>query len=170
MNKRGLILVYTGDGKGKTTAALGLGLRASGYNSKVRMVQFMKGGMYTGELAAVKYLPDFQIYQAGKDEFVFVADQEDISEAEAGFALAKELAKEADLLILDEINVAVRYGLLPIEEVRDFILNKPEELDLVLTGRDFPEELYDLVDLISEVKEVKHHYRQGIPAKKGIEF
>ena len=171
---KGLVLVYTGNGKGKTTAALGLGLRAVGQGLNVFMVQFMKGQGETGELTAVQSLDNFTIEQAGRQNFVNQAapDPMDLQAAEAGLTRAREMAysEQYQLLILDEINVAMNYGLIAIEEVIDLLQNRPQGLHVVMTGRGFPEELSNYVDMISEVCEVKHHYNSGISATKGIEF
>jgi cob(I)alamin adenosyltransferase len=168
---KGLVLVYTGNGKGKTTASIGLGVRAVGHGKKVAMIQFMKGQNNTGELISLKKLENFTILQAGREEFIVgEADPMDVEAALAGFEKAKEVINEVDILILDEINMAMDFGLVEIEEVENLIRNKPKKVDLILTGRNFPEELADLVDMISEVKEIKHHYNNGIMAKKGIEY
>lgn len=170
MNK-GLTLVYTGNGKGKTTAALGLAFRAAGHDKNIAMIQFMKGQQRTGELNSVTKFDNFKIYQAGRESFVTTnSDPMDIELAQKGFAKAKELINEVDILILDEINVAMQYGLIDAKDVKEFITSKPEKLDLVLTGRNFPKELSEYVDMISEVREVKHHFNNGIMAKKGIEY
>lgn len=173
--RRGLTMVYTGDGKGKTTAALGLALRAIGHGFKVFMVQFMKGDA-TGELDAIcLYLADrMTIVQSGSPNFITpgaVAD-EDLALAKRGLALASEAAAsgEYDLIILDEANVAMDFGLLPRADVVRLIKERPTWVDLVLTGRGVPREVADLADMVSEVREVKHHYRQGIEAREGIEF
>lgn len=168
---KGLTLVYTGNGKGKTTASLGLAFRAAGHNKTIAMIQFMKGQQRTGELNSSEKFDNFNIYQAGRDSFVTDGtDPMDIELAKKGFSKAKILSNNVDVLILDEINVAMHYGLIDVKDVKEFIISKPEELDLVLTGRNFPEELTDYVDMISEVKEVKHHFNKGISAKKGIEY
>ena len=173
MSDQGLILVYTGNGKGKTTAALGLGLRASGHGQKVMMIQFMKGQTETGELVALEQIDHFTIEQAGRANFVnaVAPDPMDISAAQAGLARAATILEQGcDLLILDEINVAMDYGLVEIEDVKELLLSKPPHTSIVMTGRGFPLELADEVDLISEVQEVKHHFNRGVLAKKGIEY
>ncbi len=168
---KGLILVYTGNGKGKTTASLGLAFRAAGHGKKIAMIQFMKGQQRTGELNSSKKFDNFNIYQAGRENFVMDdSDPMDRELAQKGFQKALDLINEVDILILDEINVAMEYGLVDIKDIKDLIINKPKEVDLVLTGRNFPEELSDLVDMISEVKEVKHHFNKGVLAKEGIEY
>jgi cob(I)alamin adenosyltransferase len=169
--EKGLILVYTGDGKGKTTASLGLAFRAAGHGKEIAMIQFMKGQQRTGELSSAKKFDKFNIYQAGREDFVMDdSNPMDRELAQKGFKKAQELIKSVDILILDEINVAMDYGLIDVEDVQQLILNKPDNVDLILTGRNFPDELAQYVDMISEVRAVKHHFNKGIMAKKGIEF
>jgi len=171
--KKGIVQVYTGNGKGKTTAAIGQAMRAVGHGWKVAMVQFMKGREY-GELKSTRCIDGFSIEQYGRDEFVNPKNTADvdIDYAMKGWQRAEELVAkgEVDLLILDEINVAVSFGLIPIEKVTEFIVNKPEELDLILTGRYAPEEILELADTITEMKEIKHHYNNGVQAREGIEY
>jgi cob(I)alamin adenosyltransferase len=173
--RRGLTMVYTGDGKGKTTAALGLALRAIGHGFRVYMVQFMKGDA-TGELDAVRhYLSErMTIVQSGSPDFITpgaLADR-DLALARQGLELARTAAMSGDydLVILDEANVAMDFGLLPRADVAKLIKERPAWVDLVLTGRSAPREITDLADLVSEVREIKHHYQQGIEAREGIEF
>ena len=169
-----MIQVYTGDGKGKTTAALGQALRALGHGQKVFMIQFMKGRTYGELLACRRCLPDLTIVMSGRDEFVKkgAPEEVDVRMAREGFELAKKVAREGEhqMLILDEINVAIDYGLLPLQEVLDFLRSCPRELEVVCTGRYAPPELIDMADMVSEVREVKHHYRSGVPMRKGIEY
>ena len=171
--EKGLIHVYTGPGKGKTTAALGLGLRAAGANLNVYMVQFMKGRRYS-ELAAVEHFKNFTIVQYGRDEFVSKEhpEQVDIDLAQQGFAHAKEIIKAGnhDVVILDEINVAVDYNLIPVDDVLKLIEEKPEKLELVLTGRAAHPEIVKVADLVTEMLEIKHPYQQGVIGRKGIDF
>lgn len=171
--KRGYVQVYTGNGKGKTTASLGLGLRASGDGLKVYMLQFMKGRRYS-EIDAIEKIENFTISQHGRDEFVSRDNPEqiDIDLASEGFEKAKEvlLSGEYDMVILDELNVAVDFGLIPLQEVLDLIKDKPRHVELVLTGRGAPEEFIELADLVTEMKEIKHFYQKGVEARKGIEF
>ncbi len=169
----GMIHVITGDGKGKTTAALGIGMRAVGRGLKVCMIQFMKGYEY-GEIAAAKGLGGFDIVQFGRAEFVNKDNPEEVDIKEAVKAL--ERAKEAvnsgkyDIVILDEVNVALDFGLIGLDSVLGLVRGKPKNLELVLTGRNAGQELVDLADYVSEVREIKHPYRKGIGARKGIEF
>jgi len=169
----GMVHVYTGDGKGKTTASLGLGLRASGHGYRVLMVQFMKGQIKYGELEGVKNLENFEIVQFGRPDFVDKDDpaEIDIKLAKEGLEFAGEavMSGNYDLMILDEINVAVEWNLLSVEEVTNLIKTKPENLELVLTGRYCPREFIDLADTVTEMKEIKHPYQKGVLARKGIE-
>lgn len=169
-----MIQIYTGNGKGKTTAALGLGLRAAGHGMKVIMIQFMKGKIDYGELTAAKHLPNFTIEQYGRPDFVNPDNpsKEDIKLAQQAFARAREIirGKEHDIVILDEINVAVAFGLIELCDVLNLIKSMPESMELILTGRYMPDELAEHADLISDIREVKHHFQKGACARKGIEY
>ena len=171
--EKGYIHIYTGPGKGKTTAALGLGLRAAGAGFKVHMIQFMKGRRYS-EIDAVENLPNFTISQHGRDEFVSKENpkQIDIDMAQEGFSHAKEIIKngEHELVILDELNVAVDYNLISVDDVIKLIEEKPEKLELVLTGRGAHPELVKMADVVTEMLEIKHPYQEGVLARKGIDF
>jgi len=171
--EKGFIHVYTGPGKGKTTAALGLGLRAAGAGLNVYMIQFMKGRRYS-ELDAVKHLTNFTIVQYGRDEFVSKKkpEQVDIDLAQKGFAQAKKIVKDGkyDLVILDEINVAIDYNLISLDDVLKLIKEKPKKVELVLTGRYAPPELVKSADLVTEMLEIKHPYQDGVLARKGIDY
>ena len=171
---KGIVLVYTGNGKGKTTAAMGQALRALGHGFKVLVIQFMKGKKYGEVLCAEKLLPNLKIIPCGLDSFVMKDNPApvDIELARQGLKLAQEAlaSKEYQMVILDEINVALDFKLIPLEEVLDLIRNKPDAIDLVLTGRYAPQEIIDLADTVSEVKEIKHHYSKGIKERAGIEF
>ncbi|SMB97523.1 cob(I)yrinic acid a,c-diamide adenosyltransferase [Thermanaeromonas toyohensis ToBE] len=172
--RKGLTLVYTGNGKGKTTAALGLALRAIGHGQRVFMIQFMKGSAEYGEIQAAQYLPHFTLVQKGLPTFVKKGDpgREDLRLAREGLELARQViqAGEHELVILDEVNVAVDYGLLKAEDVLELIEIKPEGVTLVLTGRYASDKIMEKADMVSEVKDIKHHYRQGIPSQPGIEY
>ena len=172
--RQGLIQVYTGDGKGKTTAALGLSLRASGKGFKVKIIQFMKGRINYGELEAVKSLPGVSIEQYGRPDFVNKADpaREDLELARQGLDRAKEVISsgEYDIVVLDEMNIALDYSLVPEEEVVEMLLGKPRHVEIVLTGRYAPPALIDMADLVSVVDEVKHPYMLGIEAREGIDL
>jgi len=170
----GLVQVYTGTGKGKTTAALGAALRACGHGLKVWMVQFMKGSLDYGEVRIAAKVPGFTLIQAGLPTFVdrTAPSEEDLCAAREGWAKAWEVLRAGthDVLILDEINVAVDYGLVPLEDVLRFIEAKPRTTELILTGRGAHRELIDRADLVSEVVEIKHHYQRGVAGRRGIEF
>lgn len=167
-----MIHIYTGDGKGKTTAALGLALRAVGHGNRVLMIQFMKKGHY-GELAASGMLKNFEIMQSGRGEFVNKNSPEsvDFELAETGVEMARNAlnSNNYDLLILDEINVAVDFGLVSVECVKG-ILNAAGDTEIVLTGRYAKKELIDEADYVSEIAEIKHPYQRGIESREGIEF
>lgn len=169
----GTVQVYTGDGKGKTTAAIGQAIRAIGHGFKVIMIQFMKGKINYGELEASNRIPGFTIEQWGRPDFVCKdnPDQEDIELAQKGLARAKEvvMSGEYDIVILDEINITMDFGLIPLNEIIELIKNKPKHVELILTGRYVSKEIIEIADLVTEMKEVKHHYQKGIQARKGIE-
>jgi cob(I)alamin adenosyltransferase len=172
--KQGLVQVYTGDGKGKTTCALGLALRAVGQGLKVYMIQFMKGRP-TGEAAAATRLaPEFTIRAFGRPGLVNLKSPapEDLALIQDGFNLARGIIKtgEHDLVILDEINLTLAYGLLPPDEVLELLRHRPPWVEVVLTGRAAPPELIDLADLVTEMHPVKHYYQAGVPARRGIEW
>jgi cob(I)alamin adenosyltransferase len=171
--EKGYIHIYTGPGKGKTTAALGLGIRAAGAGFIVHMIQFMKGRKYN-EINSIETLPNFTISQHGRDEFVSKEkpEQIDIDLAKEGFTHAKSLINNGkyDLIILDEINVAVDYNLIPLKEVIELIDGKPENLEIVMTGRDAHPDLVKIADVVTEMLEIKHPYQQGVLARKGIDF
>ena len=172
--ERGLVQVYTGNGKGKTTAALGLALRAVGNGLNVLMVQFMKGTS-SGELEAARRLSPFlTIIKAGREGFIFKGevDPVDLKMAEEGFLLAKKAIedREYDIVILDEINMAVDFGLIPLSDLLQLVDSKPVTVELVLTGRNAKPELLEKADLVTEMVERKHYYAKGVPARKGIEM
>jgi cob(I)alamin adenosyltransferase len=171
---KGYVQVYTGDGKGKTTASLGIAVRAAGHGLKVKILQFMKGWIDYGELEGVRMLaPYVEIVQAGRDTFVNRKnpDPEDVRLARQGWELAKEIIAErkADILILDEINCAMDFGLIPVGEVLDAVKGKPDGMELILTGRGAPPEIVDAADLVTEMREIKHYYKAGVDARVGIE-
>lgn len=172
--RRGLVIVITGDGKGKTTSALGQALRALGHNFKVCVIQFMKGRKYGECLAAEKYLQGLVFHQCGLDSFVMRDNPApvDIEMAKEGLELAKREVDSGkwDMVILDEINVAVDFKLVSIAEVLELIEKKPPSLDLILTGRNAPSELVKRADTVSEIKDIKHHYAAGIKDRAGIEY
>lgn len=171
--QEGMVHVYTGGGKGKTTAALGLALRALGHGLKVYMIQFMKGDPEYGELRAGRRLDGLTIRQFGRTDFVDRDHpaEEDLTLARQGLEHAREVmaAGSHDLLILDEINVAMDFGLLPVRAVLELIEHKPREMELVLTGRSAPRPVIEAADLVTEMREIKHYYQQGRTARDGIE-
>ncbi|MGC8873157.1 MAG: cob(I)yrinic acid a,c-diamide adenosyltransferase [Chloroflexia bacterium] len=172
--RRGFVQVYTGDGKGKTTAALGLALRAAGHGLYTYIGQFMKGQPY-GELEAARLLaPYLTIEQYGRPSFVHVrhATPEDIRCAHEGLARAREalLSGRYDIVVLDEVCVALHFGLLTLPEVLSLLNERPAKVELVLTGRRAPKELLDRADLVTEMREIKHPYASGVSARPGIEY
>ncbi|UCB61048.1 MAG: cob(I)yrinic acid a,c-diamide adenosyltransferase [Candidatus Bathyarchaeota archaeon] len=170
----GLVQVYTGDGKGKTSAALGLALRAVGHGLKVYMIQFIKGGFEYGELHAVKHLAGFKLRSFGSGRFIKEKPPKpaDMEHARDALQLAKDVVNSGDfdVVILDEINVAVDLALLEVEEVVKLVKNKPNHVELVLTGRYAPREIIAAADLVTEMKEIKHPYRKGVRSRKGVEY
>lgn len=169
---KGYVHVYTGNGKGKTTASLGLSVRAVLAGKKVFFGQFVKGMEYS-ELKIVDYLPNIEIHQFGRDCFIYNdPTEEDILVAKEGLEICKEVLKngEYDLVVLDEINIALYYKLFSVEEVLEMIKEREHHVEVVLTGRYAPEEIVEIADLVTEMKEVKHYYTTGLMARKGIEF
>ena len=172
--EQGCIQVYTGNGKGKTTAALGLAFRALGRGMRVFMVQFMKGGGPYGEHAAAeRFAPDFTIIQTGRPGWVDKdnPDPEDTRLAREALetACTALTSGEYDLVILDEVNGAVSFGLLTVDDLLKLMEQKPLCVELVLTGRNADERIIAAADLVTEMREIKHYYRAGVPARVGIE-
>ncbi|AIS52036.1 Cob(I)yrinic acid a,c-diamide adenosyltransferase BtuR [Thermoanaerobacter kivui] len=174
--ERGLIQVYTGDGKGKTTASIGLGIRAVGRGFKVYMVQFLKE-TDTGELHTLKNIENFKVFRfQSSDKFFWTLNEEEKK------VLAKEMKKayefvvdvlenkKCDVLILDEIMAAIHSKMYTVEDVLKLIEIKPKEIELVLTGRSAPQEIIEKADLVTEMKAIKHPFERGIPARYGIEY
>lgn len=172
--EKGLVQVYTGNGKGKTSAAFGLALRAVGRGLKVYIIQFIKGGFDYGELYVVDKLPGLKLKAFGRGKFVATEkpDSMDANLAEEALAAAKKVIKsgEYDIVILDEINVALSLHLIKTDKVMKLIKSKPASTELVLTGRDAPKEIIEVADLVTEMVEVKHPFNQGFRARKGIEY
>ncbi|HIE06049.1 MAG TPA: cob(I)yrinic acid a,c-diamide adenosyltransferase [bacterium (Candidatus Stahlbacteria)] len=168
-----IVQVYTGDGKGKTTAALGLALRALGHGLKILMIQFMKGSEEYGEVRSAKKIDGLNIEQYGRPDFVNPEkpDPEDIELAQKGLKRAEEAIRsnKYNLIILDEINVAVDFGLITEEDVLDLI-KKRGEVELVLTGRYATQKIIEAADLVTEMKEVKHYFKDGIKSRKGFDY
>jgi cob(I)alamin adenosyltransferase len=166
-------MVFTGQGKGKTTAALGQAIRALGHGMRVCIIQFLKKETSYGELSALKCLSNLEIIPMGEG---FISDKDKMDrhakKAQQAWQLAKDriTSQGYDMVILDEINYALSYGLLGIKEVLDFLRVRPLDVHVVLTGRGAVQELVDLADLVTEMREIKHHLGSGVPAQKGIEF
>jgi cob(I)alamin adenosyltransferase len=171
-NKR-LVHIYTGNGKGKTTAAIGLGIRAVGHGLQVYMIQFMKGRRY-GEINTIEKILHFTVKQFGRDEFVSKKNPEqiDIDYAQEGLAHAQQIISQGkhDVVILDEINVAIDFKLIELEDILKLIAEKPAHVELLLTGRYAPAELVKHADIVSEICEIKHPYTNGVLSRKGIDW
>ena len=169
--KKGFVQIYTGNGKGKTTAAFGLALRAAGAGLKVYILQFIKGKPYS-ELKALKEIKNIKIEQCGRGCFIKKKpEKKDIDYAEKGMDKAKKtiMSKKYDVVILDEANIALYLGLINIKGIFDIIKNKPQNVELVLTGRNCPPALLKYAHLVTDMREVKHPYQKGIKARRGIE-
>ena len=174
--RRGLVIVNTGPGKGKTTAAMGTALRAVGNGMKVLMLQFLKGSWHYGELDAVKaFGDDFVMKQLGRG-FVKVGgaetDPEDIRMVEEAWQESRDaiLSGKWDLVILDEINYAISYGMLDPEKVAETLRQKPEMVHVILTGRNAHPRIIEVADTVTEMRQVKHAYEAGVQAQRGIEY
>jgi len=170
----GLVQVFTGDGKGKTTAALGEVVRAVGHKYKVIIIQFMKGQIRYGETELPKYLPNFELHQFGLPTFVKKGDPspEDVRLAKEGLEFAERALSNGDydIVVMDEITVAVDYGLLNVNDVLNVVKDKAKHTEVILTGRYAPKEFLEIADLVSEIKEIKHPYQKGIQAREGVEY
>ena len=172
-NRAGMIHVYTGDGKGKTTAALGLALRATGHGMRVCMIMFLKGRWVYGERHSAKKIPRLEIAAYGQRHLIRgKPTAKDINEAQRAFQYAKQAVKSRKyvLVILDELTHAVNLGLVKLDDVMELIGEKPKNLELVITGRDSPIELTEVADYVTEFVEQKHPYRKGVRARRGIEY
>ncbi len=171
--KRGRIIINTGDGKGKTTAALGTAFRAAGHGQQVAIVQFMKGKWTYGEISAIERFPNILLARRGTG-FTWEKDglDEDRQLARTVWELCLELSASGryDLLVMDELNLALDYGFLDVEEVLAFLESKPEELSVIITGRRAKQELIEAADTVTEMRAVKHAFRSGTRAQKGIEY
>jgi len=167
-----MIQIYTGNGKGKTTAAIGLAIRAAGAGMKVYIAQFIKKGCYN-EIKVLKKIKNIKLEQFGRGCFIkSAAALKDKQLAAAGFKKVKQavFAKKYDLIILDELNICLKLKLLPLKEVVNLIKSTPKRVELVLTGRNCPAEIIKLADLVSVIQDKKHYYKSGVKARRGIEF
>jgi len=170
--RSGCVHVYTGEGKGKTTAAMGLALRSIGHGRRVFIGQFMKPGT-SGELAALASHDGVDVEHYGRQRFILSAPGEsDLREAREGVSSALEALASGryDLVVLDEIDVALSYGLVTLDDCRQLMEVRPENVELVFTGRSAPPEIIDSADLVTEMREVKHYFRRGVRARAGIEY
>jgi len=172
--EQGLIQVYTGDGKGKTTAALGLALRAAGHGLQVYIIQFMKGWPDYGELAALQHQPNITLVQFGRPDFVDRdnPDPQDVRMAQEALRHGLDILSDGqyDVVILDEINVALDYGLLSLDQVLALLDARLPHVELVLTGRAAHPRIIERADLVTEMRSIKHPYAQGIHGRRGIEY
>jgi cob(I)alamin adenosyltransferase len=174
--RQGLIIVYTGDGKGKTTAALGIAVRAIGYNWRVLMVQFIKGDWKYGELEGYKKLkPNFTLKPMGKGFVKILGDKKPLkvhkeaAKKALGY-IQENMDKNYDIVIMDEVHVAIKEGLIKVEDVLEVLKNKPSYLHIILTGRSAPKEIISAADLVTEMSEIKHPFKKGILAQAGIDY
>ncbi len=172
--EKGLLVVHTGKGKGKSTAAFGMVFRGIGHGFKVGVVQFVKGAWGTGERDVLEKFPDQVTIKAMGEGFTWdVADrQRDIAAARAAWEMARELIADESyrMILLDELNIVLRYDYLPLEEVLEVLRNKPRDTHVIVTGRNAKEELIEIADLVTEMTEIKHPFRAGVKAQPGIEF
>ncbi len=173
-SSRGLVYIFTGDGKGKTSAALGVVLRALGHGMRVHITYFMKGDYPYGERAILSKLPNVTMASFGSLKFVDPANvkPEEIEQAKLALAAAREamLSGNYDLVVLDEINIAVAWKLVKLDEVVKLISDKPKNVELILTGRQADTKLVQLADLVTEMLKIKHPYDEGVLARKGIDY
>ena len=173
----GLILVYTGNGKGKTTSAMGVAFRACGYKMNTAMIQFIKGSMYTGEIESSKMLaPYFSLFPMGKgfvktgNNKISLKEHSEAAKNALKLAENKMFSGNYQIIICDEINIAVKLKLINVDDVIDMINKKPDPIHLILTGRDADCRIIDIADLVTEMREIKHPYNKGIKAQEGIDF
>jgi len=172
--ERGLLIVHTGKGKGKSTAAFGLALRAMGNGFRVGVVQFVKGAWKTGERDILAQFPDLVTMKAMGEGFTWDTQdrQRDLAAARGAWEAAKEMIADPGyrMVILDELNICLRYDYLPLDEVLAVLRDKPRDLHVVVTGRNAKPELIELADLVTEMTQIKHPFREGVKAQPGIEF
>jgi len=169
---KGYVQVYTGDGKGKTTAAIGLAIRAAGAGFKVFFAQFLKSGEYSEHKALERFSDLIEIRQYGRGCFIKgIPEKEDIEAAKKGVLEIKKVINSGKyrVVILDEANIAVYYGLIRVEDLLNIIRNRPEHVEIVITGRNADPKLIEEADLVTEMKEIKHYYKKGVLAREGIE-
>ena len=177
--EKGLLIVHTGKGKGKSTAAFGLAVRALGNGMKVGIVQFVKGKWQTGERGVLEHFPDQVTIRTMGEGFTWETQDRarDIAAAEKAWAVSREMIEASrgpepayDMVILDELNIVLRYDYLPLDEVVEALANRPADLHVVVTGRNAKEALIEAADLVTEMTMIKHPFRSGVKAQKGIEF
>jgi cob(I)alamin adenosyltransferase len=172
--EKGLIIVYTGKGKGKSTAAFGMVFRCIGHGMKAGVVQFVKGAWATGERTVLEKFPELVTIKAMGEGFTWETQDRarDIAHARAGWEEAKRMIADPQysLVLLDELNIVLRYDYLPTEEVIETLRNKPADKHVIVTGRNAKDELIEIADLVTEMEQVKHPFRSGVKAQKGIEF
>ena len=168
-----MLQVYTGTGKGKTTAALGVAFRGAGYDLKTMMFSFLKDDPNYGEARAASLLPGFALKQVGRDEFVNFYDPDpiDLQMVRDGWELAKKAIanREADIFILDELNIVLANKMLPTEEVAEFVAQHKNDVEIILTGRGAPVEIMNTADLVTDMKEIKHYFSQNVSSRNGID-
>ncbi|WP_319532110.1 cob(I)yrinic acid a,c-diamide adenosyltransferase [uncultured Cohaesibacter sp.] len=173
--EKGLVIVHTGKGKGKSTAAFGMAFRSLGHGHKIAVIQFVKGAWNSGEKQVLERFPELVTIKAMGEGFTWETQdrQKDIDNARAAWEAAKETILDPDIrfVLLDELNIVLRYDYLPIEEIIEFLQNeKPEDTHVVITGRNAKDELIEIADLVTEMTLIKHPFRSGVKAQEGIEF
>jgi cob(I)alamin adenosyltransferase len=172
--ERGLVIVHTGKGKGKSTAAMGLAMRCIGHGMQVGIVQFVKGVWKTGERDVLNHFPDLVTIKAMGEGFTWETQDRarDVAAAETAWAAAKEMIADPDMkmVILDELNIVLRYDYIPLDDVIETLKSKPRDLHVVVTGRNAKDELIEIADLVTEMTQVKHPFRSGVKAQAGVEF
>ncbi|MCF7934843.1 MAG: cob(I)yrinic acid a,c-diamide adenosyltransferase [Synergistales bacterium] len=174
LHEQGIVHVYTGNGKGKTTAALGMVLRTAGHGGSSAVIQFCKGWEHYGEIKTVSSLPQVTFLQTGTPDFVDPRQPYpiDFEEAQRGLQSARSILNdgEIDLLVLDEINIAIAFGLLAWNDVKQLLQNRPPYIEVVMTGRNAPEAVISFADLVTEFREIRHPFQQGFQPQRGREY
>jgi cob(I)alamin adenosyltransferase len=172
--ERGLLIVHTGKGKGKSTAAFGMVFRALGHGFKIGIVQFVKGAWATGERDVLDKFPDLVTIKAMGEGFTWDTQdrQRDLAAARAAWEEAKRMIADESykMILLDELNIVLRYDYLPLDEILDVLKSKPRDLHIIVTGRNAKGELIEIADLVTEMTEIKHPFRSGVKAQAGVEF